>query len=114
MATETLEDQKKPSTCPASLIPYETKSVIPLQIKLELEHVKLKPFKCLVCAKAYTQKAHLNEHNNRVHENKRPHKCSSCKSTFQHKYAAISKLCTKSWDLLNAIHAHQPLEQRAN
>ena len=89
MATETLEDQKKPSTCPASLITYETKSVIPLQIKLELEHVKLKPFKCLVCAKAYTQKAHLNEHNNRVHENKRPHKCSSCKSTFQHKYTHI-------------------------
>ena len=83
MATETLEDQKKPSTCPASLITYETKSVIPLQIKLELEHVKLKPFKCLVCAKAYTQKAHLNEHNNRVHENK-------CSSTF----GAKSKLKT--------------------
>lgn len=40
------------------------------------------PFKCLLCGNGFSLRGNLNKHVERIHERRRPHRCTRCYATF--------------------------------
>jgi predicted nucleic acid binding AN1-type Zn finger protein len=48
-------------------------------------HESKKPFKCLICKKAYSSKQNLQIHTSAIHERKKPFGCQICNKFFSRK-----------------------------
>ena len=56
-----------------------------MQMHIDAVHLGLRPFKCDVCDKDFTQKTHLRTHQKNVHENVQDtrFKCDECSKFYQ-------------------------------
>ncbi|XP_022121191.2 gastrula zinc finger protein XlCGF42.1-like [Pieris rapae] len=87
-------------------------------------HTKVKPFKCSICEKSYTQSSGLQQHM-RLHTGVRPYKCNFCNKGFTQKggldqhlrthtkvkpYNCI--LCNKSFS--QSVHVRQHMRTHTN
>ncbi|VDI20981.1 KRAB domain-containing zinc finger protein [Mytilus galloprovincialis] len=51
-------------------------------IHMKTVHERLRPFKCDICTKTFSNRSNLQKHL-MVHNNERPHKCQQCKKAFR-------------------------------
>ena len=55
--------------------------------RINVDHLRIRPFECGQCQKAFIEKNSLDRHIKLVHLKIKPHECSKCKKTFSIKLA---------------------------
>ena len=87
---------------------------------MEKTYEKMKPFKCDLCDKTFTDKYSLEKHCKIIHEKLKQFKCDICDKQFsaknvlkRHKFAVHDKLfqfkcqfCTKEFKTSDNLYAH--------